>query len=242
MLIACGILAVREDRITVHPEILTLVTGQEASVVEVLLARIVETVAPPWLSSAVAGDEFRAEFVPDRDLQALSSTFSDPMAREAFLLALGNRFDATARSALGSAGEEFVVSLCKSTLAGKGRTDLAEQVRRVSLVSDMLGYDVVAPTTNADIARLEVKTMGYSGPDVDCYLSRNEAIVAARDPRWRLVACGLGPDGKLVLLGWCDNGAFAADLPQDRSPRARWTSARLRISRELLRADMDSLL
>lgn len=242
LLVSTGIVSVRDDRFLVAAEVVAIGAADEMAAAELLLARVLIERPPAWLSAAALGDALRVEFIPDADLTAISSTLESAEAREALLLSMGERVDPLALSALGNAGEEHVISLCRAILERKGRPDLVPAVQRVSLVSDRLGYDIVCPTTMEGLVRLEVKTMAGRGPDAECYLSRNESVVAARDPRWRLVVCSQGADGPVTLLGWCGFHDFADDLPADRTARGRWHSVRLRIPQRLLQPHIDALL
>lgn len=241
-LVNYSVIELRGERVVATSEALAIASYEESTAIELLLSRIMNGAEFPWLSAAARGEELRSEFIPDTELVALTSVFPDPAAREAFLLSVGTRFDAAAAKTLGDAGEEFVVRRCREILVGAGKPELADRVQRVSLVSDTLGYDIVCPTVSGDIARLEVKTTGENRADISCFLSRNEAIVASRDPRWRLVVCYCSADGAFQVTGWCGVGAFVSDLPRDSSTRGRWTSSRLVLQRELVTSDLKQLL
>jgi hypothetical protein len=117
-----------------------------------------------------------------------------------------------------------VVDLSRQDLARAGRPDLAALVQRVSLISDQLGYDVVAPTLRGKVRRMEVKTTSRSAQThFEVYLSRNEAAVAVRDPSWTLVLCQACDSSRAEVVGWCRANAFAPVLPSDKHPRGRWT-------------------
>jgi hypothetical protein len=76
---------------------------------------------------------------------------------------MGRRFsDADARRT-GDLAEAHVTKACRAQLSGAGRDDLAALVRRVSLTSDQLGYDVTAPRLDGSTRRLEVKGTRMSG-------------------------------------------------------------------------------
>jgi hypothetical protein len=139
------------------------------------------------------------------------------------------------KARIGEIGELEVVNQCADELTSFGRADLAMQVQQVSLVTDMLGYDVHAPTIGGLPRLLEVKTTIV--PDVGTsfrfFLSRNEFEVGRRNPRtWSLVACLLTGE-KAQVVGWCRAGDLSRYLPEDGI--GRWTEALVRLPRTSLR-------
>lgn len=199
-----------------------------------LILQVVLTANPPlWLFAALDGEEVRWENVPDDDASALAASIGEAERREALLLSLGRTVDENSRRLLGSEGEDQVVRECRDYLLAKGREDLAHEVRRVSDISDQLGYDVTSPDTSGKRHRLEVKTSA-SGPDnpdrVHFYISRNEAKVGSADPQWALVAAIKDVvSGDVRILGWCRAADFAGALPEDPTDWGRWSSARISI-------------
>lgn len=135
-------------------------------------------------------------------------------------------FDPALLAALGAAGEEEVVRACRDELLGLDRPDLAAQVQRVSLISDALGYDVVAPRINGAPRLLEVKTEARPSSGVfRFFLSRNEYDVG-RLQQWALVAC-VGSASVMEVIGWCRSATLRQYLPDDRN--GRWTEAVVRV-------------
>ena len=64
--------------------------------------------------------------------------------------------------------------ILKAVLRALGHHDLARAVRRVSLVSDQLGYDIRAPHIERPPRLLEVKATTSVANDVfSCFVSRN---------------------------------------------------------------------
>ena len=198
---------------------------REAS--ELLLFLVLRERRPLWSRVAVRGWEVAEEMIPDSDLDALATTVSDPDRREALLLALGQRYDPSSNLRIGERGEEAVEQASKEELISAGHHDLADQVQRVSLVSDQLGYDVVAPTTTGGTRRMEVKTCGRLGRQIQVHISRNQVERSLRDRSWYLVVCALDEDEEVTIVGWCQSNHFKSLLPVDESPRARWTSVEL---------------
>ena len=129
------------------------------------------------------------------------------------------------REAVGVLGEDFVLAHCKTELTAAGRADLARQVLRVSLITDLLGYDVVAPVIGGMPRWLEVKTTASrtSSSTFRMFLSRNEYEVGKRNAhRWAIVACRADTNG-VQLIGWCRASALDPYLPDDHN--GRWTEA-----------------
>lgn len=236
-----GLVQPVSDRLVPQGGIYAVTAVTEAIAVELLLDRILTVQDPPWLSAAVAGDELREEFIPDADLMALKSCLRDAAPREAFLLAMGSRFDVIAPSVVSTEGEEFVAKMCRDALSIAGRPELASSVQRLSHISGTLGYDILVPTVAGSDIRIEVKTIDTPPGDVAVHLSRREALVAVKDPRWRLAVCR-AEDGQIGFAGWCSARTLAATLPTDRSPRARWSSIRLLLSDRDLNSNADELI
>jgi hypothetical protein len=201
---------------------------QEDAACQLLLALVLDVAEPLWLRTAIAGDgTIATELIPDEARDALVSTIPDAEEREALLLALANKFDPLARAETGDLGERYVVGECQAELERLGRPDLAAQVRQVSVISDQLGYDVVAPHVNRGVLRLEVKTTRRaSAHDVSFFLSRNEARFGGRDSHWRLVVCRVRQDGATEVVGSCGGETLEPFLPTD-TRQGKWTAAAL---------------
>ncbi|WP_373318042.1 protein NO VEIN domain-containing protein [Virgisporangium aliadipatigenens] len=130
--------------------------------------------------------------------------------------------DPDQRAEIGAAAEDFVLDVCRRELDSLGRSDLAAKTQRVSLISDSLGFDILAPVIGGASRRLEVKGQSTSSrPFVRFFLTRNEFEVGRRCPEWSLVCCQVGSSPNVV--GWCKAGTLAPYLPQDRN--GRWTEA-----------------
>ena len=94
------------------------------------------------------------------------------------------RFDPVERDhrnrELGLAGEKVVVDHERRWLAERGRGDLAERVRHVSIeIGDGLGYDIESFTLEGEPKPIEVKTT-RGGLDTPFFMSRNEKEVSER--------------------------------------------------------------
>ncbi|WP_433530304.1 protein NO VEIN domain-containing protein [Micromonospora sp. CA-263727] len=141
------------------------------------------------------------------------------------------RSDDERRNEIGSAAEEIVLEGCRSQLRSLGRGDLADQTRRVSLISDSFGFDILAPTIAGPSRQLEVKGQtAPPGPTVRFFISRNEYEVGKRSNRWALVCCAVTATSH--DLGWCRAAVLEPYLPLDRN--GRWTEAMVTLPRSVL--------
>lgn len=226
LLVACGLVEEREGLLHPRPELLELLSGTTddaiAHITHCTLAADTTTGEMPTAPS----DPHLVELVPD------------PGRREELLLLLKRRFDDIRRREVGAIGEELVVASARDELNELGRTDLAREVRHVSLQSDQLGYDISAPRINGPPRLLEVKATISSTSDneVVVYLTRSEIEVGLRYPeQWALVVCHVTSvgDRRGDVRGWSHAAALATMLPTD-SHSARWETAAVRVSLELL--------
>jgi hypothetical protein len=226
LLLALGLLREEDDFLYPSGDITEVVGAADPEAYELLFVRALEFAQPAWVTAH--------EAAPEEVTATVAELISDPERREAFLLAIGAIFDETARKALGARGEEVVADALREQLIGFGRHALANEVCRVSLISDALGYDIVAPRLDETKRRIEVKTAGRADVGlVKIYLSRNETEVGRRDPAWSLVVCRLGDDEEISVVGWCRGSALEPYLPGDR-PAGRWVQAELEIPEAIL--------
>lgn len=174
--------------------------------------------SPPWLPEV-------QDLVPTADdlpidwsdaAEALGVTTSDCFA---LACALGGKIDLDARAALGAQGEELVVEFLES--------HPGVIAHRVSLVSDALGFDVLA-RRGAVEAHIEVKAV-RPRQHVRLYLSRNEFETMKRDSLWCLVLAIVSADGRLLDLRVGPHAALAVSAPSDRPGDGRWEVMRLRV-------------
>ena len=212
------------------PRLLEIRGLDEELACEVLLTILLEEEAPVWVTAAGRNDELRPENIPEEAERLLSDVMPDPDRREALLLGLAQRFDDQGRAALGSLGEEHVVVACKNRLKETGRRDLAAEVRRVSKISDQLGYDVTERQPVGHTGRYEVKTTRQVGSLVEIHLSRNEARTGLRDRNWALVVCRADHDDNVSVVGWCRAHKLEMALPRDAEDGGRWENAVLRLN------------
>lgn len=222
MLIDCGLLSVVEAVLVPAPElsILAALDELDASLVLFELALRVSKSPSTQASESQLATSARA-LIPDFE------------RREALLLAMARRHEASRREEVGALGELCVVGVAKEELEGIGRSDLAARVRRLSEISDQLGYDVVAPRL-LGVRRLEVKTSAKESPGLfHFYISRSEFDRGLIDPDWALVGCILTASGEATVAGWCRATSLLPYAPDDGTS-AHWASAELSIPVTLL--------
>lgn len=221
VLVAGGFITRADGMLMLSPLLYTLVDGAEDDAIDVLTVSLFGGLGlSPVEHNEIA--EQLEELVPD------------PMRREALLLALGRRWDDDLRREVGEIGEEIVVANAKAELTALGHSELANAVRRVSLISDQLGYDVVAPRIGASPRLLEVKaTTASSGGLV--FISRAESDAGSRLIDWALVVCSVRDvlDRTGEVVGWCQRADIDALLPQD-VPGSRWQSVAIELERLVL--------
>jgi hypothetical protein len=242
MLRRCKFLEACGDYLTPHDELLQLVSLPSHEAREVLLLAIVERDPPVW-ALALGNSEggLAVETIPDDDLHTMESIVTDEARREEFLLALGRRVDSEEIASIGAAGEEFVLQESRVALMALGRADLAARARRVSLISDQLGYDIIAPSVAGGAWRIEVKTTRTSTVFARVIVTRNEARIGLKDVGWVLVVCLLKADGSHEIAGWCRAQAFAELLPVDPPENGGWMSASIFLHTDSLHQGLPDL-
>ena len=86
---------------------------------------------------------------------------------------------------LGAVGEEFVLKVEKAKLVALGKGDLAGDVRRISLVDDGAGYDILSFDEEGRERFIEVKTTAGVA-EIPFYITPNELKVSHAKPGWML--------------------------------------------------------
>lgn len=146
----------------------------------------------PDLDTLIAADVERTPEVPTPEdiLKALvarpvpaAKTASDYTER--YQARPARKVDYLAReahnSALGSAGEQFVVNFERARLLSVGQDSLADKVERVSETrGDGIGFDVLSFNENGTERFVEVKTTRY-GKETPFYVTRNEVRVSEKE-------------------------------------------------------------
>ncbi len=227
LLIDTGLVEERADVLYPTTELNDLVHSDPLDAHLALVALALTRVSPPWLLETVP--IFSA--LPDGARTVLEELVPDPERREAFLIAVASD-TMSDRSRLGEMGEKLVVEVARDELLGFGRPELADRVRRVSLYTDTLGYDVTAPLIAGGSRRLEVKTTRREVNEACVfYVSRNEIDVGLRDGSWALVVCR-EELGTVQIVGWCRGPTLAPYLPAD-SVASYWTEVRLVVPRHV---------
>ncbi len=224
LLVDVGFVVERDGLLIPSSELRELLTGTVEDAVEVVVARAITAEQPSWLADGVDPPDLLEEIVPDAD------------RREALLLALGRTFDDASRKLTGAVAEEIVCSVAREELFRLGYPELARAVRRVSLESDQLGYDVSAPRTAGSRRLLEVKGTRRLVDVLEVHLTRSEAKVGSTFPDdWALVVCNVTDTekGDGEVLGWCSHAQLAPLLPEDGTS-SRWEQAVISLPGALL--------
>ena len=209
-----------------------MLPGDEAEIARELVRAMVLDAPPSWLNAVAVRGEIRPEFLPAEADTTLNDMLSAE-ERDALLLAAAEKYDESAQRALGESAEESVLTACRALLTERGRGDLARKVRRVSLISDSVGYDIQSPDLRGSECRLEVKC--FRGRHPSFYITRNEFEVGLRLPRWYLVLCRAANDSHPNVVGWTALTPLAGKMPSDLDKSARWQSAKVRFVESELR-------
>jgi hypothetical protein len=218
----------RGEQLLLDVGLLTEIDGTLAptSVLTEMLTGSVEDALATLAAHALASTQ--SSLLPtawDDDLAAL---VPDPVRREQLLLGLGRRFDDAHRRLVGDIGETMVTMAARDELVAMGHNNLARAVRRVSLISDQLGYDISAPRVGGAARLLEVKASSVeaSGGMICVHLSRNERDAGASLPGWSLVICIVDDVARRRghIVGWCPESALEDLLPIDSSS-GEWVTA-----------------
>lgn len=217
-----------------------LALASERDGCEALILALLRGRPPLWLYAAASDAGVLWELVPDAERVVLNSVL-DPAARELLLLAVGRTFSAERREETGEIAEQHVVDACKAELTAAGRPKLAAKVRRVSLQSDQLGYDITAPRLDGSTRRIECKGARARGEAVTVYLSRGEVERGGVDPDWFLVVCRVDGTGAASLEGWCAAEDLEPLLPVDQAEAGCWSSVEIELSPGSLRPGLPPL-
>ena len=206
----------------------SLLDATDAEIGRELLRSWIDLARPGWLRAAFSKGELRTELVPSEVIGVLDSV-CDEDDRDVILITCATKVDADTRALLGELGEETVVEEWTSSLQRHGAENLVSAVRRVSLISDSYGYDVVAPDLDGKRHYLEVKC--FRGRVANCFISRNEYEVGIRLPTWRLVICRATSESKAQIVGWASADLLQHRVPVDRDAHGSWQSARITFRR-----------
>lgn len=232
-LIDVGLITQHCGRLHAAPELAACTAEASTAMdsIELALALVLDRESPLWLRTAAAEESnIKYELLPDDVRAALSVVIPDPDRREAFLLARAAKVEVHERTLLGDEGEEAVVAGCRTQLAQAGAAEMAAAVRRVSSISDELGFDVSAPRIDGSTRRIEVKATRSHVGAVRVFVTRNEIITGLADPDWYLVVVCCEHNGNRAVLGHASAAELLPMLPTDQHSRGRWQMARLRLS------------
>lgn len=225
---AAGLLRQQGDMLMPSPGLRDIALTSDADGCEALLVAFLIASRPLWLLAATAEGILVDELIPD-DAQFALREGMGAETRDALLLELGRRFSDEARSVTGDLAEKYIVESCRAELRDAGAPALAESVRRVSEISDQLGYDITAPRLNGSTRRIEAKGTRGGGSAIVVFLSRNEAERGLSDTDWSLVACRVAADDSVELVGRLVGADLRGYLPSDPCPETRWQSIRLEL-------------
>jgi hypothetical protein len=229
-----GLIVILARRVLPTVDLTALLAVSEDEACRALAGRLIAIRRPVWINAVTAGGIVATEMLPDQAAAALGQLFPDPTDREQFLLAIGRRFEDDDAKRIGDLAEVAVTEACRRELRTAGRDDLAKQVRRVSLTSDQLGYDITAPRLDRSARHLEIKGTRNANPDLLIMISRNEVAVASHDPNWFLVVCIVYPDDRATVVGWTTQTLLTPRLPIDRAGRGGWRVAAVPLAQEEL--------
>jgi hypothetical protein len=236
LLIDLALVTVHAGRAVPAPELLAMRRQPLEVFAETLVERVLTIRNDMWLPSFAGSDQVLWELVPDEARSLLTKVFDESERRDQFVLSVARKVDAALLAKIGAAGEEHIVDCCRDYLRGKGRADLAEDVARLSLLDDTLGYDIASPDCTGRIHHVEAKASRALGGLIEFYITRNEARIGETDPMWSIVIARqsiIGGDGSPVLqvVGWLVFDDLADALPSDAPVQedlaGRWTVARI---------------
>jgi hypothetical protein len=216
LLIDCGLATQIGTRLIPTPDLLAIAAQDEAAAASEITMRVLAEL-PPTTD-------------PDQIADVLEAAGMEADRREEMLLALGAKYDDRLAREVGEIGEEIVMGALKDELDGLGHPELAAQVRRVSLGSDALGYDVTAPRIVGARRLFEVKasTTPY---EIQFFLSRNEANIGERYPDdWFLIYVKVTDVDRRAgeIIGWSHRYSLAPHLPADHGA-GTWSRVQIRL-------------
>lgn len=172
LLVDVGLVDQLAGRLVPSERLLALLAGGIEDALATLLSDSLLVSAPPSIGQS------------ETDLEkALASVIPDAERREQLLLALGRRFDDSHRRQVGAVGEQVVVNRLRVELDALGYPALARDVRQVSLLSDQLGYDVVAPRIAGPQRLLEVKSTEADVTSLSDHAGNLQLCIAATDQK-----------------------------------------------------------
>jgi uncharacterized protein DUF3883 len=242
LLVDCGLLIEHAGSLMPTRALEAILAGSVEDALATLCQHALEITRPATARIAV---DLKGPAPEAETTAAIAALVPDAERREELLLALAQRFDDTHRRLVGEIGEDLVVDAARAELRQLGHAELARSVRRVSLTSDQLGYDVAAPRVGGPSRLLEVKTTTAAqlGAALDIRVSRNEADTGQQLADWALVICAIDDlerrQGQIV--GWCPHDAIADALPHDTTT-GRWEQARLQLADTALMRGLPSAI
>ena len=145
--------------------------------------------------------------------------------------ASGSKFDSAVLEAIGLTGELAFIEYLKA----KSNHDL--EIVHCSLFDDSLGYDIRTKSPDGHVNYYEVKTSSRpSSAKFAFFLSRNEAAIGAKLENWN-IACMRIVQGDAKFAGFLSANHVLPLLPVNQFENAKWSSAEINISSNLLTND-----
>lgn len=143
--------------------------------------------------------------------------------------------DSEVNARIGLEGEKFVIDELTLELD----PDLHNAICHVSLTDDSLGFDISAPSRyeSRGGVHIEVKTSVWTGPKFRFFLTRNEYLVAKRDPSWFLVGVRKDAAG-FNLIGHLSVEEIQNQMPIEKSSDFEWQNLKCLIPIEQFRPSL----
>ncbi len=239
ILTSAGLLRRDADALVPSLPLLALRDLPDEAACNAIVCALLDEVRPLWLIAATSDGIVEMELIPDSALRELDHL--DPDERERMLIALGRKFAKEDREETGALAEEALCEEFRRALIGGGAPHLTSAVRRVSLESDDLGYDITSPRVAGGVLRVESKGTRGSGPIWRVFITRNEARQAGVDTDWVLVISAVGPTDDVQVVGWIAGAAIGRFLPRDPEQIGLWETAVLLLPSEELTPGLPSV-
>lgn len=171
------------EKVVIRADLARLSDAADRATLTAIAGILLAADPPPWLTQAVQGRDVRREYIPSRDLAALS--WLDPMLDDLLIVTAGATLKADTSellTGLGLAGELIIM---------QALTSCGFEAIHVALISDMFGYDieVLKPCGG----RIEVKTTTEANAGA-FHISRHEYETSLRfGDGWHLLQVVLSP-------------------------------------------------
>jgi hypothetical protein len=176
-LIRVGLATLDDEQLIVSPALRVLSDEADGPTLVKIATHLLMAAPPPWLPAAIGPSGVAREYVPERDLAALSWLEPD---LDHILFTVWTKTSYSSRDAFEKAIGEVAELVIFAALLRAGAHPL-----HVSHISDAYGYDI--ETRTWPTCRIEVKAAGATTRG-SFHISRNEFDQSQRHgPEWRLV-------------------------------------------------------